>query len=195
MRKDQNAAPIAQLKRQRDEEFTPSLNFYRKAFRRIRRDRSTLLAMAVIAVFVLLAIFAPFLSETVFQVDHVTQAVRSKYLPLFADGHVLGTDELGRDHLSRLLYGGRISLGIGVTAAALSLGIGIVVGVFAGFYGGLVDDLIIWFISTLNSIPGLFLLIINNRDAVNFTSDANLDLWHSRLDGHNTAGPGRNLLH
>ena len=160
MRKDQNAAPIAKLKRQRDDEFTPSLNLYRKAFRRIRRDRPTLLAMALIAVFVLLAIFAPFLSETVFQVDQVTQAVRSKYLPLFADGHVLGTDELGRDHLSRLLYGGRISLGIGVAAATLSLGIGIVVGVFAGFYGGLVDDLIIWFITTLNSIPGLYLLII-----------------------------------
>ena len=160
MTKDRSAARIVKLKPTHDAEFTPSLNLYQKAFRRIRRDRPTLLAMAVLAVLVLLALFAPFLSETVFQVDQVTQAVRSKYLPLFSEGHVLGTDELGRDHLSRLLYGGRISLGIGVAAAVLSLGIGIVVGVFAGFYGGIADDLINWFMVTLNSIPGLYLLII-----------------------------------
>ncbi len=160
MTEDQSAVKIAKLKRRHDDEFSPSLNLYKKAFRRIRRDRPTLLAMAVLAVFALLTVCAPFLSETVFQVDQVTQAVRSKYLPLFSQGHVLGTDELGRDHLSRLLYGGRISLGIGVAAAALSLGIGIVVGVFAGFYGGRADDLINWFMLTLNNIPGLFLLIL-----------------------------------
>lgn len=160
MTKDQSTAGIAKLKRWQDDGFSPSMNLYQKAFRRIRRDRPTLLAMAVLAFFILLAISASFLSETIFQVDQVTQAVRNKYLPLFSQGHVLGTDELGRDHLSRLLYGGRISLGIGVAAAVLSLGIGIVVGVFAGFYGGLADDLIIWFITTLNSIPGIYLLII-----------------------------------
>lgn len=160
MPKEQSAAEVAKLKRRQEDALTPSLNLYQKAFRRIRRDRPTLLAMAVLIVFVLLAAGAPFLSETVFQVDEVTQAVRSKYLPLFSEGHVLGTDELGRDHLSRLLYGGRISLGIGAAAAALSLGIGIVVGVFAGFYGGIADDLINWFMITLNSIPGLYLLII-----------------------------------
>ena len=159
MPEGQSAVKIAGLKRSHDE-FTPSLNLYQKAFRRIRRDRPTLLAMAILAVFVLLAVSAPFLSETVFQVDQVTQAVRSKYLPLFSQGHVLGTDELGRDHLSRLLYGGRISLGIGAAAAVLSLGIGIIVGVCAGFYGGIADDLINWFMITLNSIPGLYLLII-----------------------------------
>lgn len=160
MRSDRSAARIAKTKRPHDDEFRPSLNLYQIAFRRIRRDRPTLLAMAILALFVLLAILAPFLSETVFQVDQVTQEVRNKYLPLFAEGHVLGTDELGRDHLSRLLYGGQISLGIGAAAAVLSLGIGIVVGVSAGFYGGLVDDCINWFIITLNSIPGLYLLII-----------------------------------
>ncbi|MCY4017869.1 MAG: ABC transporter permease [Chloroflexi bacterium] len=160
MRNGRSAVKIAKLKQRHNDGFTPSLNLYQKAFRRIRNDRPTLLAMAVLAGFALLALFAPFLSETVFQVDQVTQAVRSKYLPLFSEGHVLGTDELGRDHLSRLLYGGRISLGIGVAAAVLSLGIGIVVGVFAGFYGGIADDLINWFMVTLNSIPGLYLLII-----------------------------------
>ncbi len=160
MTKDQPAVRIAKFKRPEQDGFTPSLNLYQKAFRRIRSDRPTLLAMAVLGLFVLLAVSAPFLSETVFQVDQVTQSVRNKYQPLFSPGHFLGTDELGRDHLSRLLYGGRISLGIGIAAAFLSLGIGIVVGVCAGFYGGLADDFIIWFITTLNSIPGLYFLIL-----------------------------------
>ncbi|MDE2819320.1 MAG: ABC transporter permease [Chloroflexota bacterium] len=160
MTKDQPAVRIAKFKRPEQDGFTPSLNLYQKAFRRIRSDRPTLLAMAVLGLFVLLAVSAPFLSETVFQVDQVTQSVRNKYQPLFSPGHLLGTDELGRDHLSRLLYGGRISLGIGIAAAFLSLGIGIVVGVFAGFYGGFADDFIIWFITTLNSIPGLYFLIL-----------------------------------
>ena len=160
MSKEGTNEQVAKVKRYSHEELTPSLNLYKKALRRIRRDRPTLMAIGVISALVLIAIMAPFLSEKVFQVDQVTQQVRNKYLPLFAEGHLLGTDELGRDHLSRLLYGGQISLGIAVAAAVLSLGIGIIVGVFAGFYGGLVDDFIIWFIATLNSIPGLYLLII-----------------------------------
>lgn len=160
MSKEGTNERVAKVKRNPHEEVTPSLNLYKKALRRIRRDRPTLMALGVISALVLIAIMAPILSERVFQVDQVTQEVRNKYRPLFTEGHLLGTDELGRDHLSRLLYGGQISLGIAVAAAVLSLGIGIIVGVFAGFYGGLVDDFIIWFIATLNSIPGLYLLII-----------------------------------
>ena len=160
MTKDGTIEHVDKVKRYPHEEITPSLNLYKKALRRILRDRPTLMALGVISALVLIAIMAPILSERVFQVDQVTQQVRNKYRPLFTEGHLLGTDELGRDHLSRLLYGGQISLGIAVAAAILSLGIGIIVGVFAGFYGGLVDDFIIWFIATLNSIPGLYLLII-----------------------------------
>lgn len=74
--------------------------------------------------------------------------------------YILGTDTSGRDHLTRLLYGGQISLRIGFFAAIGSLTIGIVVGVMAGYYGGIFDDVIIWMITTLNSIPSLFLLLI-----------------------------------
>ena len=74
--------------------------------------------------------------------------------------HWLGTDQLGRDQLVRLLYGGRVSLGIALAAAALTLILGVTVGSVAGFFGGAVDDLIMWFINTLSSIPGIYLLII-----------------------------------
>lgn len=147
-------------KRGSSDGFRPSLNLWQKALRRIRHDRPTIAAFVILAIFATIAFMAPFLSETVFGVDPVTQDLRNNYQPLFSPGHLLGTDELGRDHLSRLLYGGQISLGIAILGAFLSLGIGIAVGVFAGYYGGIVDDLIMWLVTTLNSIPGLPLLII-----------------------------------
>ncbi|NJL96140.1 MAG: ABC transporter permease [Anaerolineae bacterium] len=77
---------------------------------------------------------------------------------------MLGTDHLGRDHLARLLYAGQISIGIAVAAGVSSTLIGVTVGLLAGFYQGgrlaMVDDLIMWFVITLNSIPSLMLLIL-----------------------------------
>ena len=116
-------------------------------------------AIILLLILATVSVLAPIISDTL-QIDPITQDLRNNYAPLFADGHLLGTDELGRDHLSRLLYGGQISLGIAFAAAFLSLGIGVAVGAFAGFYGGIIDDVIIWFVTTLTSIPGLFLLIL-----------------------------------
>lgn len=130
-----------------------------RAARRIWHDRPTVAAIVTILILGLLALLAQEISEGA-GVDPISQDLRNNYAPLWSDGHVLGTDELGRDHLSRLLHGGRVSLGIAFAAAFLSLAIGVAVGAFAGFYGGLLDDAIMWFITTLNSIPGLFLLIL-----------------------------------
>lgn len=149
---------VANLNMQK-EQFVPSLTLWQKALQRIQRDKTTLAAMAILLLFGLLALFAPQISDA-FGVDPIKQNLMIKYAPLFDPDHPLGTDELGRDHLSRLLYGGQISLGIAFSAAILSIAIGITVGVFAGYYGGMLDDFIIWFITTLNSVPSLFLLII-----------------------------------
>jgi len=145
--------------RKTDEGFRPSQSLWGRAMSRLRRDRPTLAAMFAIALLAGLAALAPFIDDQL-GTDPNAQELRNKYLPVGAPGHPLGADELGRDHLSRLLHGGRISLGIAFSSAILSLCIGVAVGAFAGFYGGLVDDFILWFITTLNSIPGLFLLIL-----------------------------------
>ena len=151
---------VVKIKRHYVYSLTPSLNLWQKAWRRLRQDRTSMIAIGVIVVFSIIALLAPFVSESFFQVDPVTQNLRDKYLPPFSEGHLLGTDELGRDHMSRLLYGAQISLGIAIASAVLSLGVGISIGVSAGFYGGFVDDIIHWLINTLNAILGLYLLII-----------------------------------
>jgi ABC-type dipeptide/oligopeptide/nickel transport system permease subunit len=74
--------------------------------------------------------------------------------------HPMGVDQVGRDQLARLLYGGRVSIGIGVFAAFIIMTVGLTVGSIAGYYGKFVDDGIMWFINTLNSIPFILLLLI-----------------------------------
>jgi peptide/nickel transport system permease protein len=131
-----------------------------RAMKRLRRDWLTLLALGVIVLMGLLSIGAEWISTNILQVDYARTNITEAFLPPFAPGHLLGTDDLGRDHLARLLYAGRVSLGIAFAAAFLSLVIGVSLGVITGYYGGFVDDLVNWLITTLNSIPSLILLLI-----------------------------------
>jgi peptide/nickel transport system permease protein len=145
----------------RDQEQLRTKSLLQKAMHRVLRDRLTLLALIVIGLLTLLSILAPLISTYLLQVDYTKPELRNNYAPPFiTPGHLLGTDELGRDLLARILYGGQVSLGIAFSAAALTLLIGITIGVIAGYYGGIVDDFVIWLITTLDSIPSLFLLLL-----------------------------------
>ncbi len=75
-------------------------------------------------------------------------------------GYLFGSDEVGRSQAVRLFYGGQISLFVGFMAAFIQLTIGVLLGLVAGYQRGLIDDVITWFITTLNSVPAIFLLII-----------------------------------
>ncbi len=130
------------------------------ALRRLRRDKLTITAMTIVLTLLILSVGAPLIERYILNVDYTRTDTANTFLPIGAPGHLLGTDDLGRDHLARLLYAGQISLGIAFTAALLSLVIGISLGIITGYYGGVLDDLIMWFISTLNSIPSFFLLLI-----------------------------------
>jgi peptide/nickel transport system permease protein len=128
------------------------------ALRRLRRDRLTMVALTILLILTVLSFSAPVFATLMrIDPDHVTD---DHFLPPGASGHILGTDDLGRDYFLRLLYAGQISLGIAVVASFLSLGIGIVLGVATGYYGGMVDDVMVWFITTLDSVPALFLLLL-----------------------------------
>lgn len=148
------------VKLQAAEELYVSESLLQAALRRLKRDKLTVIALSVLAVLTLLAIFAPIIGDDILHVDYTRTDPNATFLPIGAPGHILGTDDLGRDHLIRLLFAGQVSLGIGFAAAGLSLCIGIILGVVTGYYGGIVDDLVNWVITTLDSIPALFLLLI-----------------------------------
>jgi peptide/nickel transport system permease protein len=129
------------------------------ALRRLRKDYLTLIAIGVLLVLAILSMLAGPISEAL-GVSHTRTNAARTFLTIGSPGHVLGTDDLGRDHLSRLLHAGQVSLGVGFMAAMLSLSIGLTLGISTGYFGGIFDDLVNWLISTLNSVPQLFLLLI-----------------------------------
>jgi ABC-type dipeptide/oligopeptide/nickel transport system permease subunit len=142
------------------EETLVSESYFQKAYRRLRSDRLTMIAIIILTTLSLLSLFAPFISEYILQVDPNDTQSAPAFLSIGAPGHLLGTDDLGRDQLARLLHAGRISLGIGFAGSILTLGIGLVFGMTMGYYGGIIDDVMNWVITTLDSIPSLYLLII-----------------------------------
>lgn len=125
------------------------------AWRRLRRNRAALLGMGVIVVLALLAVFADVLAPYPYWKQNLS-AIRQPPSP----AHWLGTDELGRDMLSRLIYGARISMAVGIVAQLIILSIGVPVGALAGFFGGRVDQVLMRFVDVMYAFPDLLLIII-----------------------------------
>ncbi|MAU12945.1 MAG: hypothetical protein CL607_24215 [Anaerolineaceae bacterium] len=134
-------------------------SFWNRMIKQILRDRLTLMALSILFLFTVASFFGPTIVENALHVDVEDASVRDRYLPPSSE-HILGTDQLGRDQFIRLLYGGRISLLIAYSASLLAMTIGVSVGTLAGYFGGAIDDILTWVISTLSSIPSLFLLLI-----------------------------------
>ncbi len=109
----------------------------------------------------LLALFAPWISANVTRYDPNRIDLRATYAVPGSD-HWFGADEYGRDYFTRAIYAGQISLGIGFLYAAVTLAVGVVVGLAAGYYGGVFDDLLQAIINIVSAIPLLPLLIVVN---------------------------------
>jgi peptide/nickel transport system permease protein len=135
------------------------LSFGRIAIRRLRRDRLTIAALSVVVFLTLVSIFANQISEYILHSDPNASDLLNTFVGPSKE-FILGTDQLGRDQLTRLVYGGRVSLAIGYAGALIAMTVGIGIGLTAGYFGGWVDDFIMWFINTVQSIPGLFLLLL-----------------------------------
>ena len=122
---------------------------------RLKRDPVTLLFGCVLLVIVCLAIFAPYIAPH----DPAKASMIMRLKDIGTPGHLLGTDETGRDMLSRLLYGGRLSLFMGVTPVLYALIIGGSLGVFAGFVGGKISMLIMRTMDVFYAFPSVLLAI------------------------------------
>jgi len=127
----------------------------RRALRRLFKRKGAVAGLVVIATFILLAVLAPLISPYE-PIATSWSLVRKPPSAL----HWFGTDELGRDYFSRVVYGGRISLTVGILAMTAATAIGVVVGLVAGYAGGRIDDLLMRFVDFLSSIPWMVLVIV-----------------------------------
>lgn len=143
-----------------------SRGFFAESFERFFRSKMNVIALIVFALITVITYSAGWLSSSVikFDRDGIDFDLISKGLqppvPPGTLNHVLGTDELGRDVLVRLLHGGQVSLTVGFMVAFIAVFIGTTLGLLAGYFGGWVDDLVNGLVQTILNIPALFLLIM-----------------------------------
>ncbi len=121
---------------------------------RFRRNRLALAGSVLVTFLFLVALLASLLVP--YEPDHID---RYHILEPPSRLHPLGTDDLGRDVLSRMLFGARVSLSVGFVAVGISTLIGVVLGAVAGYYGGLLDRLVMRFVDVMLSIPSFFLIL------------------------------------
>lgn len=142
----------------------PSRSFLSSSLRRFVSDRLSLIALVLFVVILVITLTAPLIAAFVLGTtpDEFLRTPQGRIATLQPPGpnYVLGTDELGRDNLTRLLYAGRVSLTIGFLVAFVALVIGAPLGLVAGFYGGRMDDLVNALVQLVINIPSLFILII-----------------------------------
>jgi peptide/nickel transport system permease protein len=137
----------------------PPKSYWGEAWERLRQNRVGMLAGAVILTFGLIGLLAPVISTYLTHYDPNRQVLQDQFGSI-STRHLLGTDELGRDTLTRLIYGSRISYLIGFLTVGLSLTIGSTVGIVAGFYGGLVDRVLGRAVDMLLAVPTFYLLVL-----------------------------------
>jgi ABC-type dipeptide/oligopeptide/nickel transport system permease subunit len=142
----------------REAQFDAPSGLWREAWQRLRRNPGAIAGFTLVGVFVLVAFFAPLIAP---------YDPRAQDLGLLEGGccpgpsreHLFGVDDLGRDEFSRVVYGARYSLLIGVVSVAVGLSFGLVIGAIAGYAGGIVDSVLMRLMDIMLSIPGLLLAI------------------------------------
>lgn len=131
-----------------------SKGLYAHAFKKIISNKLALISLVVILLYVLiaLAVAAGILA------GNIQAEVGDPNMGPSAQ-HWLGTDSLGRDSFTRVIYSTKIAMQVGLITSMIAIPIGVVLGLIAGYYGGFIDEIIVWFYTTIASIPGLLLIL------------------------------------
>jgi len=137
-------APVARM----------STGFFADAWRRLRRNRAALGGLVLVGFLAVLAFLAPIVAPS----DPIAQDLDARLLPPSRQ-HWLGTDDLGRDLLSRIIYGGRVSLTVGIVSVSIALVAGTVLGLLAGFYAGWLDSVTMRTMDIMLAFPATLLAI------------------------------------
>ncbi len=154
---------IHELAQESEETFfsTRVESYWALIWKRFRRHKLAMSGVITIVIFILLSIFAPLVSPYEYDELHMQdlengQPAKPSWKYLF------GTDKYGRDYLTRCLFGGRISMSVGLVSTGIALLIGVPFGCIAGYYGKKVDAVMMRFIELLSCIPTFFLILIVN---------------------------------
>ena len=131
------------------------MSYWRTVGWRLTHDRMTLVAGSALALIVLCAVLAPWLAPY----DPNAGSIRLRLAPVGAPAHILGTDEQGRDMLSRLLWGGRMTLVAALTPVLIGFGLGTGLGVLAGYVGGITNTLVMRTMDIFYAFPAVLLAI------------------------------------
>ena len=148
-------SPLPQTATSREILTRPHLSFRQDAWLRLKKNQAAMSGLAIVVIITLLAIFGPMLSPY----SYSDQSLSDANQPPSA-AHWLGTDNLGRDLATRICYGARISLSIGIVASLINLGVGVLYGGIAGYCGGRIDSVMMRIVDILYGIPLLLYVIL-----------------------------------
>ncbi|WP_286136754.1 ABC transporter permease [Bacillus sp. 7894-2] len=133
----------------------PSKSYWEDAWSRFRKDPLAMMGLCIVILITLAAIFGPFLSEYTYDGQNIENGNQGP-----SSDHWFGTDKFGRDIFVRTLYGARISLIIGIAAAAINMVIGVLYGGISGYFGGRIDMIMMRIVDMLIGIPDLLYIIL-----------------------------------
>lgn len=132
-------------------------NLWRDAWKRLRRNKLAVTGLWIVLALVLVAAIGPWITPY----DFLSQNLDARNLAP-SMSHPFGTDDLGRDVISRVIYGARTAFLVAVCVTVIALTIGVVLGAIAGFYGGMFDRVMMWFTDMTMSVPQLLLVVVIN---------------------------------
>ena len=133
----------------------PETNLWKDAFRRLCKNKMSVLGGIIIIILVILSIFAPYIAPY-----HYADGSFMNNYEKPGERYLLGADFMGRDVLSRIIYGTRISLSVGMIGALTSFFIGVLYGLISGYYGGKVDNVMMRIVDIMYGFPTLLLIIL-----------------------------------
>ena len=132
-----------------------SSNLWSDSWRKFRRDRTAVFGLITVSLIILAIVFAPwFYTTAIDKIDFLAAASPPSW------EHPFGTDALGQDQLARILQGGRVSLAVGLASATVAILLGTTIGAIAGFYGGIVDNILMRITDLFLALPQLPLLLL-----------------------------------
>lgn len=130
-------------------------SFAQEVWRNYKKSPSAMIGLVLIILIIIVAITAQIVYD--YNTDIVQQNIKQRFLAPGTPGHLLGTDNYGRDVLTRILYGAKYSLAVGIVAVAISCLLGSTLGLIAGYYGGVVENIILRFCEVFMGIPSVLL--------------------------------------